>query len=408
MKSIITFVIFSYTSIAFCQQPFNQNSYHTTPSRQNSLDAVNEIKRELEEENKKAPPKRTYNGQFPMSNKSNSYYKARSKVYKANFEELKLMLEGRKSLDLIRAVFLSEYLTGQTYTFEQFKKMVNEYVDHLKYIAKREGISLTSNAGKHYIIQKLFTEPTKHKDGHEVPSLIYDFEDVFGEENIQKTFVSKLMIEGSGQCRSMPLFYQMLAQELGAECYLSFAPKHSYVKFPINGILYNFETTNGKITTDSWMTGSGMIRSEAIKSKIYLDSIGTKKTIAYLAGELLINYRMELGFEHYLEDGLKTCLKYFPNNIQAHLEMSNVKTALFDYDAYMAGCNGLNELHKYPKQEKQYQNLQEYYAFTDNLGYMELTQEQYKKWFNSVDESEQKQLDEQLKNTMLKNVKKLD
>jgi hypothetical protein len=82
-----------------------------------------------------------------------------------------------------------------------------------------------------------------------------------GHKDLTKTFVTKLLVQNSGQCHSMPLLYLMMAQELGTEAYLSYSPSHSYVMFKDNKSRWNnLELTNGKLITEAAILGSGFIR----------------------------------------------------------------------------------------------------------------------------------------------------
>ncbi|MDZ7741020.1 MAG: hypothetical protein U5Q03_04540 [Bacteroidota bacterium] len=73
-----------------------------------------------------------------------------------------------------------------------------------------------------------------------------------GNDNWSNMFVSKLMATNSGQCNSMPLFYLILAQELGAKSFLTYSPNHSFIRFKSpKGNWINAELTCGTIITDA-------------------------------------------------------------------------------------------------------------------------------------------------------------
>jgi len=69
-------------------------------------------------------------------------------------------------------------------------------------------------------------------------------DDYKSEKHFDSHFVTKLMRSGIGQCYSMPLYYLILAEKIGAKAYWSFSPKHSFVKIQDkNGVWYNLELT---------------------------------------------------------------------------------------------------------------------------------------------------------------------
>lgn len=50
----------------------------------------------------------------------------------------------------------------------------------------------------------------------------YNYDDYKSETNFDSHFVTTLMQTGIGQCYSMPLYYLVLAEEIGAQAYWSF------------------------------------------------------------------------------------------------------------------------------------------------------------------------------------------
>lgn len=74
----------------------------------------------------------------------------------------------------------------------------------------------------------------------------YDFDDVFGHQELSNLFVSKLLNTHKGNCNSMPYLYKILAEELGVTANLALAPNHIYIKHNIKSIgWYNTELTSG-------------------------------------------------------------------------------------------------------------------------------------------------------------------
>src|SRR5690606_31756836 len=97
----------------------------------------------------------------------------------------------------------------------------------------------------------------------------YDFDDVFGNQDISNMFVSKLLYTRKGNCHSLPYLYKILCEELGTTAHLALAPNHVYIKHKnkANG-WYNTELTSGIFPNDAWLMASGYVHVDAIKNGV--------------------------------------------------------------------------------------------------------------------------------------------
>lgn len=259
---------------------------------------------------------------------------------------------------------------------------------------------MENDIATHYAIQKLYTDTIFDQSTNSTfYPFKYDFEDIFGEKNYAQTFVSKLLYSGKGQCKSMPLLYSILANELNAESYLSFSPSHSYIKYKDNlGTWYNYETTNGMSTTDSWVIGSGFVKSEAIKSKTFTEPIGTKQILAHLLVELAMSYQQEFGYDqNFMDKSINKALDNFPNDVFALMVKANMKTAEFDKSIWEANYPKMEELSKYPKQNELFNQMLELYAQIDETGFTNMPKQAYQDWLKSLENEKQKQENEKFK-----------
>ena len=144
-------------------------------------------------------------------------------------------------------------------------------------------------------------------------SKTYDFEDIYGRLDWTKMFVTKLMQTNTGQCHSMPLLYLILAEELQIEAYLAFSPEHSYIKLQDNtGSWVNLELTNGYYTTDLWLLSSGLVKSEAISSGIYMTPLSKEETIAQCLVDLAQGYIKKYGGDRFVLQCVERALEYDP------------------------------------------------------------------------------------------------
>jgi hypothetical protein len=133
---------------------------------------------------------------------------------------------------------------------------------------------------------QFFSEELKLGNQKHLP-FKYDFQDYMGINDYSKMFVTKLIHSGSGQCHSMPLLYLILAEEIGAEAFLSFSPNHSYIKFQDDkNKWFNIELTNGMLTASSFMLNSGFIKAEAMQSEIYMQNLSKQELLSQLYVDL--------------------------------------------------------------------------------------------------------------------------
>jgi len=143
----------------------------------------------------------------------------------------------------------------------------------------------------------------------------YDTTDFFGLHDWTKMFVTKLLATHSGNCHSMPLFYKILAEELGVKAYLAVAPNHLYLKQHSEKIgWYNTELTSAAFPTDAWLMASGYVSSDALRSGIYMDTLSDKQTLSLCLIDLAEGFQ-----DKYPQDNeefiLKCCamaLEYYP------------------------------------------------------------------------------------------------
>lgn len=150
-----------------------------------------------------------------------------------------------------------------------------------------------------------------------------------------------------------------------------------------NGV--NIELTNGHFDTDAWMISSMDISAEAIKNRVYLDALDEKQTIAYMLCFLATAYQRKYGYDQFTLNCANTALKYFPHSLQALITRFN------SYQTY--GLKYEEKFSKVPSNYiyNNYMKYKETENFIDNLGYRELSPENYEKWLISMEDEKEKQ-----------------
>jgi len=224
----------------------------------------------------------------------------------------------------------------------------------------------------------------------------YDFEDFSGEQDWTKLFVCKLIQSGSGQCHSLPLLYLILSCQLDAKAYLAFSPSHTYIKFQDEkGQWTNLELTNGRITSDHFIIGSGFIKAEAIRSKIYMQPMSIQQTIAQCLAELGQGYAHKFGYDAFVLRCLNTALQYHPNNIYALQSQADYYTYLLRYIGKQ--LNYPKSLQSYPKAMAVLTQMHALNQQVDDLGYAEMPKEAYQAWLHSVEAEKNKRANTSIK-----------
>lgn len=225
--------------------------------------------------------------------------------------------------------------------------------------------------------------------------LTYDFNDFFGHQQWSNMFVSKLLVSQKGNCHSFPYLYKILADELKASCWLSFAPNHIYIKNRSKQLgWYNTELTSGSFPIDAWVTASGYIPIKAVQNGIYMDTLGNQQAIASCVLDLAKGYEFQT--RNY-EDGfiLKCCnltLQYHPANVQAMLLKAETLKRIYE----------VQEKEKSDYAGNTYQEMEQLYIKLFDLGYREMPEKMYMDWLLSVNRQKDKYSNNKVKQAFQK------
>lgn len=313
-----------------------------------------------------------------------------SAAYKAVFDEILKMHAGEIPFSLKRAVFMVENVyCDYALDYAEFNRMINAQVEALNYLMVKEKISPDNQLGKNYLIQKLFAEEISYKNSQgelkKAGGYGYDFEDFTGVADWKKMFVWKLLKTGHGQCHSLPLLYLILAEETKTKAWLTLAPEHSFIQFrdEKQNTWYNFETTNGNVVSTNWIIESGYITSEAIKNKIYLDTLSRAGIVSALLADLTMGYIQKNGFDELTFSVIDRLEKICPSNIQAHLLKADAITYSTQRIAAKYKYPPKDKMQEYPELYNQFLKMNSQYDKIDNLGYIPMPEEMYQIWLKS-------------------------
>jgi hypothetical protein len=323
------------------------------------------------------------------------------------------MLNGKSPLNLKEAVFSVEnaYFEGQLDRTKYDDAILN-LITIAQAKAKQDSYNWNNPTTKNIMLFRVIADTLKVKLPLQERVTVsypmqYDFDDYGGKQNWSKMFVTKLLTSRSGQCHSLPLLYLILCESVGAEANLAFSPSHSYVKFKDNtGNWYNLELTQGKITTDAYIVGSGFITAEAIKNKIFMEPQSKKEIIAHCLSDLTQGYIHKYGYDSFVGQCADSVLKYSPNSISGLMLRANYQTVRLRHVYNQTGRMPPDTLKiRFPQAYEFLNELKAAYKKIDDSGFREMPEEAYEFWLQSVNEEKEKREHEEKYHKVLQIIK---
>lgn len=218
----------------------------------------------------------------------------------------------------------------------------------------------------------------------------YDDKDPNGKADWSNMFVRKLLTTHKGNCHSLTYLYKVLADELGARCWLALAPNHIYVRnYSQEFGWYNSELTSGIFPTDAWIAMTGYVSADAIRSGVYMDTLSNQQAIALCLLDLAKGYAFQT--QRYTDSFIIKCcdlaLKYHAANPQALLLKAETLQKI-----YMR----LKEKYS-PQGQETYKKMEDTYITLIKLGYREMPEKIYVQWLQSGSKERDKYSNKQMK-----------
>lgn len=300
------------------------------------------------------------------------------------------------SFSITKAVYLSEAVYyDYPFSYADFLQAIQQRAGFVKQILKQEGMSQKNSFAVHYAIQKLFSQNYVLHEANNKQTIIkkieYDFDDFFGDNDYSKMFVTKLLQTNSGQCRSMPLLYLCIAEQMKTKAWLSLAPQHSFIKFyDAKNNLSNFEATNGHIVSTTWLLQSNAISSIALKNKTYLDTLSSRKLFAQCLADLQMVYLVKNGYNDFTDKINQQILAIDSNNMNAIMYNNNVATYNFKQLQKQYNNPTQQQIESNRTLAKALNNMQQAQQKLNNTGYQDMPKEQYTQWLQSIEIEKEK------------------
>jgi hypothetical protein len=320
-----------------------------------------------------------------------------SAVFFSAFDLLHQMLKGETPINYKKAVFTVENTYyGNTLDYKKFNSQITHLVQLCRMKIRQRGLSGNDDMVKKMMIMNAMIDTLRIKQTGTEKQLIhfpmkYDFEDIFGEKDASKLFVTKLLQTNTGQCHSLPLLYLILAEEMGTKAYLSRSPMHSFIKFQDDKRnWHNIELTCGGIFSDYRYMSYEFIKAEAVRHKIYMQPLTEKETIAQLMTDLASVYIRKHGYDGFVKQCVETALKYYPNCVSAYIINSNYHTERAMYVIEREGYPSKEDLPKHPQAYKMYLQMHKSYDDLFALGYEDVPETVYQNWLKEMEKEKQK------------------
>lgn len=306
------------------------------------------------------------------------------KYYAQAYNEIIGMLEGTMPLNLKRAVFLVEwaYSDGKP-EYEKYCDQIDSTATAITSFIKLNNLD-KNPIGGNIALFEYFTEPSPMNS---FQPFIYDFDDYRGEKDLTKLFVTKLMETHTGQCRSMPLYYKILANEIGAKAYISYAPNHSFIRHrdESDSRWMNVELTNNSMPREVFIIESMGITERAIETGIYMRPNGDREIIISLLTDMTDGYIRKTGsIDDIVWRSLNKALNYDPDNLFALMKLSNCLFTIGDvYRKRIAENKGTED---YAMMQKIIVQLMDINHKIEDLGYVDMPQYLYDDWQKTVEQ----------------------
>lgn len=330
---------------------------------------------------------------FPMQSNNEG-----TSAYYSAFDEINNMLSGQDTLNLGRAVFLIENAWhNNKFDYNDYKNNIKASADFCNQKIEEEKLDKNDNLVKNMMLFRFMVDTLKTKDKATQKPLThfpvkYNYEDYESKISYDSHFVTTLMQTNTGQCHSMPLYYLILAEAIGAEAYWSFSPRHSFVKIQDRkGNWHNIELTAKAILSDTHYMNSSYIKAEALQNKIYLEPMDKTNTVAEMLLELARGYYQKYGYDDFYLKCIDTAQQHLKNDLNAKILKSAYQTRLTLTIAHLLNAPNPNIMQELsPEAYQHFELMQAQYKEIDDMGYEELPVAVYSLWLDHIAKEKEK------------------
>ena len=260
---------------------------------------------------------------------------AATSEYEQAYEEMAAMLDDRQPISIRRAVFLAEqaYYDG-ILDYDKYCRTIDRTADFLRRMMAVNGVD-KYKTGKNITLTEYFFYPYS---GNDYRPFTYEYDK--DRDSFERQFVTPVMDTHKGQCRSLPMYYRILAEAIGAEAYIVYAPAHSFIRYRNEDGRYpepwvNVELTTQRIVPTFSIIEHHGITQKAIDGKIYLYGLSARETVASQLADLAFGYWAKYKrYDSFTLRCVEKALEYYPYNPNAIIIKG--KSLVEMYAAYTA------------------------------------------------------------------------
>lgn len=312
---------------------------------------------------------------------TNAQQVSKESRYQQAYSEIAGMLDGKRPLSIKRAVFLSEwaYMDGQLDYQKDFCDEISRVADYINQVIMLNHFEKYKTA-KQFSLCNYFFKPC---NGNGRVPYTYETEEVFPKGDWHYQLVSRTLKTHKGQCHSLPMAFKLIAEELGAEAYITHSPCHSYIMYKDEDDHYPEDWVNVEITSQQYLPTFAIkehyqIRDSAVMAGTYMMPLTDKQTVACQLSDLAMGYLAKYPQQY---DSLtflcaEKSLEYYSRNPNAILIMGKSLDVLLR--AHLKKNGGLQDSytdHIDSEMSKCYQLLKETH-------WTEVTKEMDEQWSN--------------------------
>ena len=324
------------------------------------------------------------------------------------------------NLSIKDAYFEIENTYGNTFlTKPEYDGQIEKSANFIIRWMLENHLDTKSNLAVNFAIQKFMSDTLSiGKHLLELPNVkpethlpfYYDYEDYKAEKDYRSYNVTKTFATGNGQCHTLTLIYAILAEALGATCYLTEAPIHQFIKYPDNqGNLHNYEVTSNWQITDQWYKDYLYVNSVAEKNKIYLCPLTKQQIIAGAIIDLACSYKQKLGVGdgQFINKCVDAAMSYFPNkdaNIYGWLLREKVIAVKLYRVLTQNGARTITQAEQIPEAKALMDNINTLNTKIASLGYVEIPDEAYDYMVQNQDNKGKIQALKQMDNLQKRNL----
>jgi hypothetical protein len=140
-------------------------------------------------------------------------------------------------------------------------------------------------------------------------------------------------------------------------------------------------------TTDQFILQSGYITSAALKSRIYMDTLGTDRVINYTLNDLANNYVVKYGYDDFALKCSNQVLLFDSKSVHAYMHIANYYNFLGYRIENQYQKNFVPRSYFFEKDNAFRAVIKQaikWGKLIDELGYAQMPPEIYSKWLNTL------------------------